>query len=165
MPATYEPIASQTLVSNTATVTFSSIPATYTDLILVLSIRNTQANTYPLMRFNSDSSAVYSVSALTGTTTINFYRANNQTSMFINYSNALPSTASEFATFIVNIQSYSNTSRNKPILSKVANLGSATEIVAGLWRNTNAINTISLTCDAGTYATDSVFTLFGIQAA
>ena len=62
MPATYTLIASNTLSSNTTTVTFSSIPATYTDLVLRLSGRiNVSAWSAALtIRFNGNTSGVYS---------------------------------------------------------------------------------------------------------
>ena len=43
MPATYEPIATTTLGSAATNITFSSIPATYTDLRLVLVARSDRA--------------------------------------------------------------------------------------------------------------------------
>jgi hypothetical protein len=64
--ATYFPIATTTLGSSSASVTLSSIPSTYTDLLLVC---NLTANTAPLnmgIRFNSDTSSLYSGTALGG---------------------------------------------------------------------------------------------------
>ena len=166
MASTYNVISTQTLTGTATTVTFSSVPSTYTDLVLVLSVKNTTANTYPLVRFNSDTGSNYSITTLVGSAAgAVSYRASNQTSMYINYSDPLPTAASTFATFVVNLQSYSNSTTYKTILSRVGNTGSAVEALAGLWRNTNAISTIALTCDAGSYAAGSTFTLYGIKAA
>ena len=65
MPKTYEPIATTTVATTGNTVTFSSIPATYTDLILVSSARrgiNGSGGAGLLCQFNSDSASNYSYS-------------------------------------------------------------------------------------------------------
>jgi hypothetical protein len=168
MPAgnTYVALATQTLGSAAASVTFSSIPSTYTDLILIMNARNTNANTYPFLRFNSDTGTNYSITDLVGSAAgAVSYGSVNQSVMNINYSDALPSGASTFAGFIINIQNYSNTTTNKTILCRVSNSATATEALVGLWRNTSAINTITLTCDSGSYNTGSTFSLYGIAAA
>jgi hypothetical protein len=63
---TYVAIAEQTLGTAAASVTFSSIPGTYTDLVLVLSVQDASGNTFAL-QFNGDTSTNYST-VLTGTT-------------------------------------------------------------------------------------------------
>jgi hypothetical protein len=165
MTATYEKIVSTTLGSATATVTFSSISGAYTDLVLIMTARNTTSNTYPLLRFNSDSGTNYSITTVVGSAAgAVSYRASSQSSMYINYSDPLPTASSTYATFVVNFQNYSNAVTNKTIISRVANAASATEALVGLWRSTSAINNISITCDAGSYTSGSTFTLYGIKA-
>ena len=63
--STYTPIASQTLASTVANVTFSSIPQGYTDLVLVVS-SSTSTNTNLYLRFNNDSTSLYSDTVLNG---------------------------------------------------------------------------------------------------
>ncbi len=65
MPTTYEPIATTTLGSAAATITFSTIPATYTDLRVVWVGTVTVADSAG-MRFNSDSGTNYSRTVLQG---------------------------------------------------------------------------------------------------
>lgn len=67
MAATYEPIATTTLGSAAASITFSSIPATYTDLRLVM-VGTTSASDWSFVRFNGDtgSSTAYSATKLYG---------------------------------------------------------------------------------------------------
>jgi len=57
MPSTYTPIATNTLASVSTGVTFSSIPSTYTDLVLVINYRldGTGTGAAGALRFNSDS--------------------------------------------------------------------------------------------------------------
>jgi len=54
--STYTPIATQTLSSAVTSVTFSSIPQTYTDLILVMNVTNSSATVYKALQFNTDTS-------------------------------------------------------------------------------------------------------------
>ena len=63
MPATYEPIATTTLGSAAASITFSSIAGTYTDLRLVM-VGTTSASDWAFVRFNGTdgSSTAYSAS-------------------------------------------------------------------------------------------------------
>ncbi len=68
MPGSRFLIASNTLGSSAASVTFSGIPATYTDLVLKVSIRSNVANSFGILNFriNSNSSAIYSDTYIEG---------------------------------------------------------------------------------------------------
>ena len=61
MPAsnTYEPIATTTLTSAVSSVSFGSIPQTYTDLILVNYFATTTVNEDAYVQFNSDTASNY----------------------------------------------------------------------------------------------------------
>jgi hypothetical protein len=63
----------------------------------------------------------------------------------------------------MNFFNYSNTTTYKTVLTRAGRNNQATEAFVGLWRNTAAITSISLTSQ--TYTTDSTFTLYGIKAA
>lgn len=66
---TYQLIASNTLSVQTMTVTFSSIPQTYTDLLFKLSVRSTEGgftNDQLKMRLNGSSSSVYGSTFIRG---------------------------------------------------------------------------------------------------
>ena len=66
LPSTMTPIATNTLVSATNSITFSSIPQGYTDLILIHS--NISGTTQQLrLTFNGDSGSNYSTTELYGT--------------------------------------------------------------------------------------------------
>ena len=64
--ATYIPIASQTLGSAAASITFNSIPGTYTDLHLVITGNAPGTNNFYVFRINSDNGTNYSRTTLTG---------------------------------------------------------------------------------------------------
>ena len=156
MTVTYSQIATQTLGSNTATVTFSSIPGTYTDLVLVCTIRDT--NGYSVMRFNSDSGNNYSRTWMSGNgTTASSNRGSNISGLDLK----AETSASTFAPTITHIMNYSNTTTNKTVLIRQAQSGEVAAYV-GLWRNTGAITSITITNDM---QTGSTFSLYGIKAA
>jgi hypothetical protein len=168
MATTYEPIATNTLGADTATVTFSSIPQTYTDLVIVQQGRcshaDTNINTY--YQFNGDTGSNYSVTRLQGNgSTAVSNRGSSQTVGYITYVPANNATAGEFSANIINIMNYSNATTYKTSISRSAVAGSIVASFVGLWRNTAAITSIVLGCDAGNWKSGSTFTLYGILKA
>jgi hypothetical protein len=168
--ATYEPIATQTLGSNQASVTFSSVPSTYTDLVLICNAVTTVAGWSMLLRFNSDTSSSYSSTQLVGTgSSVVTSRGNNLPTIYLGY---YPDAFGQlgYNSFIVNIQNYCNTTTFKTALCRSNNLSSsgatnAVEQSVGLWRKTEAISTVSLTAGSGNIVAGSTFTLYGIKEA
>jgi hypothetical protein len=164
MPATYEPIATTTLGSATATVTFNSIPGTYTDLILITSTASDLASgsEHILCRFNSDSGTNYSATYLYGTGSSALSgRNSNSTGAFIGRQEQ-----TELGTGITHIQNYANTTTNKTVLSRGGLAGQITIAYVSLWRSTSAITRIDLTPNGATnFDAGSTFTLYGVKAA
>jgi len=163
MPAgsTYTPIATQTLGSNTASVTFSSIPSTYTDLVLVFAGTNVSGLSGNGIRFNSDSGSNYSSTNLNGdgssASSFNFPNTNYMRAGISNNSQSVS---------IVQIQNYSNTTTNKTVLARGSSGASYVRVDVGMWRNTAAINSILYYVDSGAnFASGSTFTLYGIASA
>jgi hypothetical protein len=157
MPSTYEPIATTTTSASAGPVIFSSIPSTYTDLILVIS--GIQATSGAVrIQFNNDTGSNYSRTDVYGDgSSAASYRESNQT--YINFI-TLQTTQSNSISHIMN---YANTTTNKTMLTRY-NTPSTGVVAAGvtLWRSTAAINTITLTNTSNVTAT---FTLYGIKAA
>lgn len=163
MAATYEPIATQTLGSATATVTFSSISGSHTDLILVTSVRGT-ANNNANLRFNNDSGSNYSNTYLEGDgSTAYSGRRTNQTSIVDG--GFIRTTADTFSVNIIQIMNYANTTTNKTAIMRSNQAGSAVQAVVGLWRSTSAIDRIDVIAGSGNFEVNSTFTLYGIKAA
>ena len=160
---TYVALQTQTLGSSSASVTFSSIPATYTDLYIVIEAKNLTGNSDVLMRFNSDSGSNYSATILGGDGSSAYSaRRTNSTSVILNYFDFLnSSTATQFN---VNIQNYSNATTYKTAILRANRADQATEAVVGLWRNTAAITQIDLTPSSSSFAAGSTFSLYGIKA-
>jgi hypothetical protein len=161
--ATYEPIATTTLVSAQATVTFSSFSG-YTDLVLVTSTKGSTTN-YPRINFNSDTGNNYSRTVLRGNgSTATSGRASNSGRIDLT-SNASNSSAEFNLNTITQLLNYSNSTTYKTVLIRANNASDGVDATVGLWRNTNAITSIDIGLDTGTYAIGSTFTLYGIAAA
>jgi hypothetical protein len=162
---TYEPIQSQTLSSASATVTFLDIPQGYTDLILIANRRYSNVitgadNTF--IRFNNDSGANYSSTAfINGPNTT---RINNANSLYTSAGGN--EIAERFSVDVWNFFNYSNTNTYKSSLLDYNFGASHKQFWAGSWRSTAAITRIDIIGGgSGTFASGSIFTLYGIANA
>jgi len=161
--ATYTPIATQTLGSAAASITFSSIPSTYTDLRLVLTSTTSAADTW-ILQFNGDTANNYSATVLDGNgTTAASSNNTSQASIRLFFAGTTSTTVPE--TLSVDVFSYAG-STNKTLLatSSTDQNGSGTvELCAGLWRSTAAITQVTLKLLGGNnFATGSIATIWGI---
>ena len=166
---TYVALATQTLASATASVTFSSIPQGYTDLVLVIgSLGMNATGSAGKLRFNGDTATNYSNTVLYGTgSTAGSYRESNQTNIRIYGAAVGPVANGNNDNVILHIQNYSNTTTNKTVI--IRNNLPASETVAGvgLWRSTAAITSINIASYNGTdlFTAGSTFSLYGVAAA
>jgi hypothetical protein len=163
MAATYTPIASITLGAAASSVTFNSIPQTYTDLILIaVTKRNAtglgEANMQ--LTVNGDTSAAYSTTLIyesPGTTR----QANTST---FDYASGTCGDGG-FIFNSINLMNYSNATTYKTVLTRngYPQTNAQVRIGVGLWRNTAAITSLTFT-PANGFAIESTFNLYGIQA-
>ena len=164
MPAgpTYNPIATTTLSTATASVTFSSISGSYTDLVVVVAGTKSGTGSSDISwQANGDTGSNYSQTALYGDgSSAASDRGSNATSARAGRVGASQSVS------ILNFQNYSNATTYKTCIAR----GNASSNVVieqvGLWRNTNAITSLVFTlADTTNFASGCVFTLYGIKAA
>jgi len=170
MPKTYEPIATNTLGSAQASYTFSSIPSTYTDLVVVASAKSSLTTTTQVkLTFNSDTATNYSWTRLLGDgSAASSARGTTQAYVEVGYIAGNTGSPSPDM-FILQIQNYANSTTYKTLLSRWQSMNAANAYVAavvGLWRKTpEAITSITLTPTSANFDTGSTFTLYGIKAA
>jgi len=166
MPVTYEPIATQTLGSAVQTVTFSSIPATYTDLVFVVNAQaSLQSDLY--LTFNGDTSALYSNTTLygDGSTAGSTRNSRGNAFMTLTYYGNLTTTAGA-SVHIVNVMNYSNTTTNKTVLSRCNAAAAGVDASVGMWGSTSAVSSVTFDLPSTrTFSAGSTFTLYGIKAA
>ena len=172
MAKTYEPIATTTLASDTASISFSSIPGTYTDLKLVMIVRSTVVATNADLRltFNGSTAANYYRTVIQGTGTGNPTSARQTTvaNIVLGRPVAASATAGIFSMINVDIAKYSSATLEKPLLSRMAsdrNGSGEVSIVAGLWLNTSAVTSLTLTPQSNNFAAGTKATLYGIKEA
>lgn len=159
----FESIASAT--SSNTTVTFTSIPSTYTHL-QIRAIFTSGGASMP-MRFNSDTGSNYSNHTLYGDSSSAGAEGNANTDRLLSnnyFYGGFPS--SDYpGVFIIDIHNYASTSTYKTIrvFGGMDNNGGTAPYIAlgsGSWRNTNAINSITFAGNStGTFA------LYGIKGA
>lgn len=165
MPATYEPIATTTLGSATTNITFSTIPATYTDLRIVL-VNTTVGSIIPGLRFNSDTASNYSNTILAGDGS-SVYSGRNTNTNELYFSDSTATSATIPVIFTIDVFSYAGSTR-KTVLSTASgdlNGSGKSERNIGLWRDTTAITTINLSARSSTWAIGTIATLYGIKNA
>lgn len=160
--ATYVPLATQTLGSASASITFSSIPSGYTDLRLVVNFATGSTSTNPRYRFNGDTATNYSNQNMLGNGSTTAGGSNTSLSTIAAGANI---SASFPATHIFNIFSYTNTSIYKTglLLESTDNNGSGSTVAGvALWRGTAAITSITVLFTTGTMNTGTTATIWGI---
>lgn len=166
---TYEPIATTTGTGSSTQITFTSIPQTYTDLILVCSDINVQTVNVG-MRFTNDSGSNYSrtVTFADQSGGAQSFRNSNQTQAYTTYRD-LASSTDKLVFAVTHIMNYTSTTTNKTFLTRLSTVGGVgpitTMMIAGLWRNTSAINKIDIFSELANFSTTCKFTLYGIAAA
>lgn len=159
----FESIATTTLSTATASVTFSSIPADYKHLQIRGLQKMTAGDRWTWVQFNGDSGTNYSYHSLRGNgSTVS---ANGQ-AMAESYGR-ISISATQFGGIVVDILDYRNTSKLKVVRSLYGydNNGSGTVgLNSSAWNNTNAITSIVIGCEGSdTYTQYSSFTLYGIK--
>ena len=164
MPATYEPIASVTLGSAAASHTFSSIPGTFTDLVLVSYCNGSTGAGSFVVRLNSDTGNNYSFTRLLGFASgvISDRVANRSYADFGSFGGPVGTPNASVTT----IMSYANANVNKTILSAAGNGTDYVTRWVSLWRSTSAVTSVTILTDTVANLTSgSTFSLYGIKAA
>jgi hypothetical protein len=162
-----------TIASLTESVTFSNIPQTYADLVLVINSTLETFNTgngkgATVIRFNSDSGSNYTHVQMSGDQNGPLSTAGTQT-----YVDLLISSYEDDVnptTYIVNIFDYSQNDKHKTVLSR-ANLATGNQyprvsLNAYRWANTAAITSMNLfsVVSGGRYNPGTTFSLYGVVA-
>lgn len=164
MSITYESLASTTTSGSAATVSFTSIPQGFTDIVVIANFGQT-ANAGIYVRVNNDStSTLYSSTRVRGDgTSATSSRRTGQNQWFMPDGPSIPTTISMNSIF--NFMNYSNSTTFKTVLQRDNNAASGLTGIVNLWRNTNAINRIDfINISTDKFTDGSTFTLYGIKS-
>lgn len=159
MPSTYEPIATTTLSGSTSEVTFTSIPATFTDLRLVFV--GTSASQALAIQFNGDTSTNYSRTIISGDgTSASSPRNTSLDRLIIASLNSTPLLTS------LDIFSYAGSTNKTGLINESRDQNGSGLVLraVGLWRSTSAITSLRLYGYSGSNITGTA-TLYGIKNA
>jgi len=158
--ATYIALANVTLTGNDSSVEFSSIPATFRDLVVVVQNTSTVPSQMS-MRFNSDTGSNYNRVAMFGDgSTASSNTSTNASNINTQAEGQANSTQAAFTH--IQIMDYSATDKHKSGLIRFTSTPDQPVTVAQAfrWASTSAITTITL-ADA-TFTSGSTFALYGI---
>ncbi len=164
----FESIATTTVgAGGQSTITFSSIPATFTHLQIRVFARDTaSANQSMSIRLNSDSGSNYSYHRLYGLgSSVGSDATANASQMLLGvYTND----SDNFSPTVADILDYANTNKYKTLrtLSGWDNNSSGRVFyMSGSWRSTSAITSITITPETNSFTQYSQFALYGIKGA
>ena len=155
---TYTALANVTIGSNTTSITFSSIPQTYRDLILVCQVQSASSQGADYLYFNSDTTQA------------------NYSWLRVQWDGSSPSqatgsdasvgdiSASSPNTVIMNIFDYSATDKHKTFLTRSNNAGNGTTALANRWANTAAVTSVQVIGESQNIRTGSTISLYGVIA-
>ncbi len=159
------PIGAVTVPSaGAASVTFSSIPATYTHL-QVRAFQKTAGAGDLNFRINADTGGNYSRHYLFGTgSSTGAGGSASETAGYVGYT----PTGTYYQTSIIDILDYKNTNKYKTVRSLLgsdANGSGYVLLTSSAWLSTSAITSISFTAGGGNFSQYSSFALYGIKGA
>lgn len=155
-------IASVTLGSGQNTISFTAIPATYTDLVVKFSINSASNNQY--IRFNNSSAAEYNIQTLRGNGSVadNYFTGTSQTEFYFNASGIATDTFGSGEIYVTN---YTAASQKSLFINAVGEANTATVYAnqtVGSWANNSAITQIDIVCASGLGQYSSA-TLYGVN--
>jgi len=166
LPTSYDSIATTTLGSSTASVTFSSIPATYTHLQIRANVLGPSGGYDFLCQINGDTATNYNFHYLAGTGAVAASGAGTTTA-FINLANNFTQGTTIPGVAVVDILDYANTNKYKTtraLAGADANGSGWLQLGSGLWRNTAAITSITIyLASSQSFSTNSSFALYGLK--
>lgn len=169
MATTYKLIASSTVGAGGATsITFSSIPNTYTDFKVVFSLRDNTASTPVNNVFTTinGTSTGYSERVLFSDGSVVSSGNRSSTNIAYLYSDSSTATSNTFSSGEIYIPNYTS-SNNKSMSIDSASENNATTaytaITAALWSNSSAITSITLSTGGSNYVQYSSAYLYGIK--
>ena len=162
MATTYTLIDKAILTGTQANVEFTSIPATYTDIKLVLSTRNSSTGNYFDININGSSANLSNRRIYTNSSVVASYSGSD----LIAYCDYASRTNSTFDNIEIYIPNYASSNYKSISIDNVTeNNGSAADLalIAGLWSSTSAITAIKFLSSTGSFEANSSFYLYGIK--
>jgi hypothetical protein len=165
---TYIALANLTVSSPSSTMTFSSIPATYRDLVIVVNALSSVGSGQGRIRLNSDTGGNYNWRRISGpgdsapTSTGETGNTEGRLSVFAQ------SNATNRVQYNIDILDYSTTNKHKTVVNRadqpIASSAKGAEMFVTRWANTAAVTSVTISTTQGNWAVGSTFALYGVIA-
>jgi hypothetical protein len=166
----YDSIATAVGTGSSGTITFSSIPSTYTHLQIRYIGRVTNSDTADniFVQFNSDTGSNYAWHYLQGDgASVAASGATSQSKILSGRVSAATAGSDVMGGGVLDLLDYANTNKYKTLRTLTGqdrNGGGVIVMTSGLWQNTAAVSTITITNGSATnFTTTSQFALYGIK--
>ena len=168
----FESIQTASGTGSSGSITFSSIPQTYKHLQLRFLSRTTQnapgySETDVKLQLNGDTGANYSHHRIMGTGSYTVTAAGvPSTNQIIVWSTIASGVSNVYTSGVIDFLDYTSTSKYKTVRAlhgQDFNGGGNVLLVSGLWMNTAAISSLSMTLYSDSFTTASNFALYGIK--
>jgi hypothetical protein len=161
------PIATRTLTTSTASITFSGIPGSWQDLMLVATSNGTAISTFISWQVNGDTTSKYINAYIFGGpytatpmyTSYGALRGNGALSI-----TQLPTGIGLSNNVIAHFFNYADTSKWKSMLCESNDARQYYGISSGTWQSTSAITSLKIFPDTGVFNTGTSVTLYGVSA-
>jgi len=159
---TYVSLGTITLSSTDSEILFSSIPATYRDLILVAQVKATSAVDNMNLRLNGDTGSNYSYVIMRGTgSSAPSSAESGQTFMRADlFGSGVETDLDNF--YIIQIMDYSATDKHKTVLNRQNNSSQNVGAIAGRYASNTAVSSVSIFINSTTFAAGTTASLYGI---
>lgn len=153
-----------------ATITFSSIPQTYTDLVVKFSLRCDTGNVEMYTTFNSDSTNKYTYKIIRANPAAGGVSADSGSSttyskFYINWSSTTANTFGNGEMYIPNYTSSNNKLFSSEMISENNSNDAWSQIQSAIYASTNAITSITFTANTGNFVQHSTAYLYGVSSA
>jgi hypothetical protein len=160
-------IATVTGTGSNSTITFSSIPSTYSHLQIRYSALAVTGGNNINIRFNGVSTSVYSQHTLTGNgSSASATGSGSTTNLYGDVGGVTGAGTTKPLVSIFDVINYASTTKYKTVraIAGIDNNGSgAIALTSGSWQSTSAITSITLDQGGDSFATGSTFALYGIK--
>ena len=161
---TYTPLATVTLGSAASSVTFSSIPATYRDLILIVN-GSVSATATVRGRFNSDTGSNYPAVMMTGRNNLAESGSGTYDALDLSWNTLV---ATDRFMVQASVMDYQATDKHKSVLIRnhgvTASFGTGVYAQAARWANTSAITSFQVFTSTANFNSGTTFSLYGIAS-
>ena len=157
-----ELIESKTLGADAASIEFTSIPSTFTDLVILISARSNLGSLGDLFISFNGSTASFTGRNLDGSGSSVGGGANAR---YVGTINGTPQTANTFGSYAIYIPNYAGATNKSFSVDSVTENNATLAIQtigAGLWSSTAAITSVAFTPSSGSLVTGTTASLYGV---